>query len=63
VTGGYRKLYNEVLHNMYSSSRILKFRRIRFAGNIARLWEKRNTYRILEGMPEGKTLRGRLTRR
>jgi hypothetical protein len=57
VTGGLRKLHNEELHNLYSSSniiRIIKSRRMRWAGHVARMAEKRNAYRILVGRPEGK---------
>jgi hypothetical protein len=55
VTGGWRKLHNEELHNLYSSSniiRMMKSRRMRLAGYIARMREKRNGYRILVGKPE-----------
>jgi hypothetical protein len=50
VTGGWRKLHNEELHNLYSSPniiRMIKSRRMRCAGHIARMGEKRNTYRTL----------------
>jgi hypothetical protein len=56
-TGGRRKLHNEELHNLYSSPsiiRIIKSRRIRWAGHVARMGEKRNAYRILVGKPEGQ---------
>jgi hypothetical protein len=52
VTGGWRKLHNEELHNLYSSPsiiRIIKSRRMRWAGHVARIGEKRNVYRILVG--------------
>jgi hypothetical protein len=52
VTGGWRKLHNEELHNLYSSSgiiRIIKSRRMRWAGHVARILEKRNVYRLLVG--------------
>jgi hypothetical protein len=55
VTGGWRKLHNEELHNVYSSPsiiRMIKSRRIRFAGLVARMGEKRKAYRILVGKPE-----------
>jgi hypothetical protein len=55
VTGGWRKLHNEALHNLYSSpsiSRMIKVRRMRLAGHVARMREKRNAYRILVGKPE-----------
>jgi hypothetical protein len=48
VTGGWRKLHNEELHNLYSSPsiiRIIKSRRMRWAGHVARMGEKRNVYR------------------
>jgi hypothetical protein len=40
VTGGWRKLHNEELHNLYSSPsiiRIIKLRRMRWAGHVARI--------------------------
>jgi hypothetical protein len=52
VTGGWRKLHNEELHNLYSSPsiiRMIKSRRMRWAGHVARMREKRNAYRILAG--------------
>jgi hypothetical protein len=57
-TGGWRKLHNEELHNLYSSPsiiRVIKSRRMRWAGHVARLGEKTNADRILVGKPEGKT--------
>jgi hypothetical protein len=63
VTGGWRKLHNEGLHNLYSSPciiRIIKSRRMRWAGHVAaRMGEKRNVYRLLVGKPEGKRPLGR----
>jgi hypothetical protein len=56
-TGGWRKLHNEELHNLYSSPciiRIIKSRRMKWAGRVARIGEKRNAYRILVGKSEGK---------
>jgi hypothetical protein len=50
------------LHNLYSFpsiSRIIKSRRMRWAGHVARMGEKRNAYRILVGKPEGKRPLGR----
>jgi hypothetical protein len=47
VTGGWRKLHNEELHNLYSSTsiiRMIKSRRMRWAGHVARMGEKRNAY-------------------
>jgi hypothetical protein len=52
-----RKLHNEDLHNLYSSPsiiRTIKSRRMRWAGHVARVGEKRNVYRLLVGKPEGK---------
>jgi hypothetical protein len=66
VTGSWRKLHNEELHNLYYSSstiRIIKSRRMRRAGHVARMGEKRNAYRILVGKPEGKRPLGRPRRR
>jgi hypothetical protein len=57
VIGGWRKLHNEELHNLYSSPSIIgmiKSKRIRWAGHVARMGNKRNAYRILVGKPEGK---------
>jgi hypothetical protein len=66
VVGGWRKLHNEELHNLYCSPsiiRIIKSRRIRLAGHVARVEEKRNAYRILVGKSEGKRPLGRPRRR
>jgi hypothetical protein len=55
VIGGWRKLHNEELHNLYCSPsiiRIMKSRRMRLAGHVARMGEKMNAYRILVGNPE-----------
>jgi hypothetical protein len=57
VTGGLRKLHNEELHNLYSSPsiiRIIKSRRMRWAGHVAQMGEKRNVHRLLVGKPEGR---------
>jgi hypothetical protein len=66
VTGRWRKLHNEELHNLYSSPsiiRIIKSRRMRWAGHMARMGEKRNMYRLLVGKPEGKRPLGRPRRK
>jgi hypothetical protein len=66
VTGGWRKLHNEELHNLYSSPSIIRMvrsRRMRWAGHGARMAPKRDAYRILVGKPEGKRLPGRPRRR
>jgi hypothetical protein len=52
-----RNLHNEELHSLYSSPsaiRMMKSRRMRWAGQVARMWEKRNAYRFFVGKPEGK---------
>jgi hypothetical protein len=61
-----RKLHNEELRDLYSSPniiRIIKSRRMRWAGHAARMGEKRNAYRLLVGKPEGKRPLGRPRRR
>jgi hypothetical protein len=66
ATGGRRKLHNEEPHNLYSSPciiRIIKSRRVRWAGHVVRMGEKMNTYRILVGKPEENRLLGRPKRR
>jgi hypothetical protein len=58
--------HNEELHNLYSSPsiiRIIKSRRMRWAGHVARMGKKRNVYRLLVGKPEGKKPIGRSRRR
>jgi hypothetical protein len=62
VTGEWRTLHNEKLHDLYSSPgiiRIIKLGTIRWSGLVARLGEKRNAYRLLVGKPEGKKPLGR----
>jgi hypothetical protein len=57
VTGGCRKLHNEELRDLYSLPsiiRIIKSRRMGWAGHVARMGEKINAYRLLLGKPEGK---------
>jgi hypothetical protein len=66
VTGEWRKLHNEELRDLYSSPsimRIIKSRRMRWAGHVVRIGEKRNAYRLLVGTPEGKRPLGRPRRR
>jgi hypothetical protein len=66
VTGDWRKLHNEELHNLYSSPnkiRMIKSRRIRWAWHVARIGAKRNAYRILVRKPEGKRPPGSSRRR
>jgi hypothetical protein len=55
VKGEWRKLHNDDLHELYSSPtiiRIMKSRRMRWAGHVARMGEKRNAYRLLVGKSE-----------
>jgi hypothetical protein len=63
--GGWGKLHKE-LHNLYSSptiNRMIKSRRTRWTGNVARIGEKRSAFRLLVGKPEGKRPLGRPRRR
>jgi hypothetical protein len=64
-TGGWRKLHNEELLNLYFSPSIIriKSRRMKWAGHVTRVGEKRNAYKVLVGKPEGKTPLGRHRRR
>jgi hypothetical protein len=59
VTGGWRKLHNENLYCSPSIIKMTKSRRMRWAGHVARMGEKRNAYRIFVGKLEGKRLLGR----
>jgi hypothetical protein len=55
LSDNWRKLHNEELHNLYSSpniNRMIKSRRMRWAGHVGRMGETRNEYRILVGKPE-----------
>jgi hypothetical protein len=64
--GSGRKFNNDELHNLYSSPnivRVIKSRRMRWAGHVARMEEERGVYRDLVGRPEGKRLLGRPRRR
>jgi hypothetical protein len=65
VTGGWRKLHNE-LHDLYSLPSIIRMvesRRVNRTGHVARRGEKRNACRLLVGKPEGKRPLGRSRRR
>jgi hypothetical protein len=62
VTGSWKKLHNEELHKIYFSPntiRMIKSRRMRWAGHVAQMGDKRNAYRILLRKPEGKRPLGR----
>jgi hypothetical protein len=57
VTGDWRRLHNEEINVLYSSPnvvRVIKSRRMRWAGHVARMGEERGVYRVLVGKPEGK---------
>jgi hypothetical protein len=57
VTAERRELHNEELKDLCSSPsiiRVIKLRRIRWTGNVARMGERRGVYRVLVGKPEGK---------
>jgi hypothetical protein len=59
VTGGWRNLHNEELHNLYSSPsiiRMVKSRWMRWIVHVARMGPKRNAYRILVGKPGERPL-------
>jgi hypothetical protein len=63
---GWRKLHNEKLYNLYSSPniiRIIKSRRMRWAGLLASMFEKRNAYTVLVGKLKEKKQLGRHRRR
>jgi hypothetical protein len=62
ITGGWRKLHNKELRDLYSSPiiiQIIKSRRMRLERHVERLEEKRNVYRLLVEKPEGKRPLGR----
>jgi len=66
VTGEWSKLHNEELNDLYSSPnivRVIKSRRMRWAGHVARMGEEREVYRFLVGKPEGRRPLGRPRRR
>ena len=57
VTGGWWRLHNEELNDLYCSPnivRVIKSRIMRWTGHVARMGEERGVYRILVGKPEGK---------
>jgi hypothetical protein len=61
-----RKLHNDELHSLFSSPnivRVIKCRRMRWAGHVSRMGEGRGVYRVLVGRPEGKRPLGRPRRR
>jgi hypothetical protein len=65
-TGEGKRLHNEELNDLYSSSnitRVIKSRRMRVAGNVTRMGERRGAYRVLVVKYEGKRPLGRSRRR
>jgi len=66
VTEEWRRLHNEELNDLYSPPnivRVIKSRRMRWAGLVARMGEEREVYRVLLGKPEGRRPLGRPRRR
>jgi hypothetical protein len=65
VAGEWRRLHNEELRNLSAAPiiiRMIESRRVILAGNVARVGEMRNAYKIFVGKPEGKITRGRLAK-
>ena len=66
VTGEWRRLHNEELNDLYCSPnivRVIKLRRMRWTGHVARMGEERGAYRVLVEKPEEKRPLGRSRRR
>jgi len=64
--GEWRRMHNEEINDLFSSPnivRVIKLRRIRWAGHVAHMGEERVVYRVLVGKPEGKRPLGRPQRR
>ena len=66
VTGEWRKLHNIELHSLYKSPdivKVVKSRRLRWAGHVARMEAERGVYKVWSGIPEGRRPLGRPRRR
>jgi hypothetical protein len=66
ITGEWRRLHSEELYDLYSSPniiRVIKSRKMRWAGHVTRMGEGRGAYRILVVLPEGRRPLGRPRRR
>jgi len=66
ITWEWKKLHNKGLNDLYCSPsivRVIKSRRMRSAGHVARMGKRRGVYRVLVGKPEGKRPLGRPRRR
>ena len=66
VTGEWRRLHNEELNDLYSSPnilRVIKSRRMRWAGHVTRMGEENGVYRVLVGKREGRSPLGKPRRR
>jgi len=66
VTGELRRLHNEELNNLYhlpNIVRVIRSRRMKWAGHVARMGEERGVCRVLVGKPEGRRPLGRPRRR
>jgi hypothetical protein len=66
ITGEWRRLHNKELYALYSSPniiRLIKSRRLRWAGHVARMGDRRVAYRVLVGIPEARRQRRRPRRK
>ena len=66
ITGEWRRLHNEELHDLYSSSntiRVIKSIRMKSTGLVARMWKSTAACKVLVGIPDEKRPLGRPRRR